>query len=233
MLKIDMIIGKIPIIVFKNNNMTLRTMFKPYQNVPLTRAVMLTILAAYKRPNDKISDMIKQGQILQLKRGLYLTGPDLDLGQPHSFLISQHLRGPSYISLETALEFWGLIPERAHEISSVTLKTTQIYDTIVGRFSYQKSTFPYYTFGIENVEIAAGKWVLMASMEKAICDKLIFTSNLNIRSVVQMQSYLFEDLRINEQAIKNLNSSLIKSWCAVSPKKNTLQILVKTIELCS
>ena len=84
-------------------------------------------LDEYNRPNDKISEMLKSGDLTSLRRGLYVPGPELDLPSPDVFLIANHLRGPSYVSLESALSYWGLIPERVFEISSVTLKTSKVY----------------------------------------------------------------------------------------------------------
>ena len=53
----------------------------------------------------------------------------MDLPSPEPFLIANHLRGPSYVSLEAALFYWNLIPERIYEISSATIKTSKTYKT--------------------------------------------------------------------------------------------------------
>src|SRR6218665_3344082 len=95
------------------------------KSVPLTRQVMLDILKDYKSPNDKISELVKSGELISMRRGLYVSDAGLPPVSP--FLIANHLRGPSYVSLESALSFWGLIPERVYEISSVTTKTSKEY----------------------------------------------------------------------------------------------------------
>jgi predicted transcriptional regulator of viral defense system len=115
---------------------------KDYTNAPLTRRLLLEILREYKRPNDKISELIKIGELVSLRRGLYVPCPTTDLPMPEFFLIANHLRGPSYVSLEAALSYWGFIPERTYEISSVTVKPSKKYKTIIGRFGYQQLPTP-------------------------------------------------------------------------------------------
>ncbi len=115
---------------------------KDYTNAPLTRHLLFEILREYKRPNDKISELIKNGELVSLRRGLYVPGPTTDLPMPEFFLIANHLRGPSYVSLEAALSYWGFIPERTYEISSVTVKPSKKYKTIIGRFGYQQLPTP-------------------------------------------------------------------------------------------
>jgi len=140
------------------------------------------------------------------------------------------LRGPSYISLESALSFWGMIPERVFEISSVTLKSSKNHKTAVGRFSFQHLNSPYYSFGIERIEIEHKQFVLIASKEKALCDKIILTPGILLRSVSQTQDFLLEDLRIDEDALKALKCEMIETWIDDAPKKNSLKMLLKTLE---
>lgn len=78
-----------------------------------------------------------------------MPGAKTNVPKPDPFLIANHLWGPSYISLETALAYWGLIPERVFEISSVTTKPTKTYDTKAGRFSYFHANIPYYSVRIK------------------------------------------------------------------------------------
>jgi hypothetical protein len=189
----------------------------------------LDLLKDYNRPNDKISELIKNEELVSVKRGLYLVGNTLDLPKPESFLVANHLRGPSYVSIESALSYFGLIPERTYEISSVTTKTSKKYRTPAGRFSYSHLPLPYYSFGIQYVEIASKQFVLIASPEKAICDKIILTSKINLRSTIQVKSFLIEDLRMDIDDLRNLNVKMIELWLDDAPKKNSLKMLINTI----
>lgn len=209
--------------------MDFRKTIKDYTNAPISRHLILSLLKEYSRPNDKISELIKEEKLISIKKGLYTVGPKLDLMQPDSFLIANHLRGPSYISVESALSFWGLIPERTYEISSVTIKTSKKYDTPVGRFSYKQLSLPYYAFGIQRVEITPQQFTLMASPEKAICDKIILTAKINLRSSIQARAFLMDDMRIDEEELKRLDSEKIASWLEDAPKNNSLKMLIKTL----
>lgn len=209
--------------------MDFRYLAKPYVNVPLTRQVMLDLLHNYKRPNDKISELVKSGELIPLKKGLYVPGEKTDLAGPEPFLIANHLWGPSYISFESAMSYWGLIPERVYEVSSATMKLSRKFKTPKGRFSYRYLPSPYYSFGINSVELSPGQVALVATPEKALCDKIATTSGLSLRSTVQTRNFLLDDLRIDIGSLKELDRKMIVSWIVDAPKKESLKMLIKTL----
>src|SRR5699024_7791422 len=120
--------------------------------------------------------------LISLRRGLYVPEPELDLPIPHLFVVANHSPDSSYVSLETAVSHWEMIPERFYEINSITLKISQVYNTLIGRFTYRHLNFPYYSFGLERVEVGTDQFVLTASPEKALCDKIIATAGVILRS---------------------------------------------------
>lgn len=203
---------------------------RSFSTVPLNRQVLLNILKDYKRPNDKISELIKSGELIPLKKGLYIAGVRTDLTAPEPFLIANHLWGPSYVSLESAMSYWGIIPERVYEVSSITIKSSKKYKTPIGRFSYRSIPAPYYSFGIKSIELATGQLALIASPEKALCDKIITTSGLSLRSPSQTRNFLLDDLRIDPQWLRKFNLKEMKSWIEDAPKKQSLRMLIKTLE---
>ncbi len=205
-------------------------LIKDYTNAPITRHVLLEILREYKRPNDKISELIKNGELISLRRGLYVPGPATGLPIPESFLIANHLRGPSYVSLEAALSYWGFIPERTYEISSVTIKPSKKIKTPIGRFGYQQLPTPYYSYGIRSVELTTNQLVLLASPEKAICDKIVLTPMVNLRSIKQTRAFLLDDLRMDEHLLRTLNLEMISTWLEDAPKKSSLKMLISTLK---
>jgi hypothetical protein len=210
-----------------------RSLLKDYAEIPITRHMILTLLRNYQRPNDKISELLKSKELIALKRGLYIVGEKTDLLRPEPFLIANHLRGPSYVSLESALSYWNMIPERVYEISSVTLKSSKSFDTEVGRFSFKQLKAPFYSLGIKYVNYSNKQTALVASPEKALCDKIIVTPNLSLRSIKQTEQFLIEDLRIGFDELKELNSQAIESWIKYAPKHGSLQMLVNTLKkLC-
>ncbi|MEV4882482.1 hypothetical protein MRBLMN1_000954 [Chitinophaga ginsengisegetis] len=201
-----------------------------YAEEPLTRQIMMDLLKDFKRPNDKINELIKKGELTSIKKGLYVTGPKINIARPEPFLIANHLWGPSYVSMDAALSYWGLIPERVFEISSLTTKISKIYKTSIGRFSYMNAPLPYYSFGIKSVQLTPKQVVLIASPEKAICDKIITTSGIILRSSRQVREYLVDDLRIDDEKLHELDLVAVSSWIKDAPKKESLSMLVKTIK---
>ena len=209
--------------------MDFRKIVKEYSEAPISRHLILELLKGYQSPNDKISELLKSKELISVRRGLYITGAKIDLPTPEPFLIANHLRGPSYVSLESALSYWNMIPERAYEISSVTIKTSKLYKTPVGRFNYQQLKIPYYSYGIKNIEYSPKQTMLIASPEKALCDKVVLTPKIHLRSIKQTQDFLMEDLRIDSEILSTLNTKVMESWIENAPKKTSLKMLIKTL----
>jgi len=209
--------------------MDFRKRVKEYAEAPITRHLMLELLSDYRSPNDKISELIKSKELISIRRGLYITGPKMDLPTPEPFLIANHLRGPSYVSLESALSYWNMIPERVYEISSVTIKTSKVYKTPVGRFSYQQLKIPYYSYGIKNIEYSPKQTVLVASPEKALCDKIVLTPKIYLRSIKQTREFLMKDLRMDSEVLSTLDTKVMELWIENAPKKSSLKMLIKTL----
>jgi predicted transcriptional regulator of viral defense system len=206
---------------------------KDFGSFPLPTHVLLRLLNDYKSPYDKIVEMVKKGWLIQLRKGLYQVSPKITKMTPESFLIANHLYGPSYVSLESALSFWGLIPERVFEITSVTSRLSHQITNQMGRFSFLHLPVNYFSLGLKSIEVADKQNVLIASKEKAICDQIISTSGLNIRSKKQALEYLIEDMRIEEEDLCLLNLSEINDWISLSPKKQSLVFTIQAIsELC-
>ncbi len=109
--------------------------------------------------------------------------------------ISNCLVRPSYISLQTALSFHGLIPEGVYTFIAVTPRKTIRYETAYGNFVYRTIKPPLY-FGY-HVNHAQGVPVLIAEPEKAILDFLYLGSTLN--TIADMDA-----LRINRETFDNL-----------------------------
>jgi len=211
--------------------MHFREDIEKYTEAPLSRHVMLDLLKDYKRPNDKITELAKAGMLTILKNGLYIPMGKRGLYVTEPFLVANHLWGPSYVSVESALSHWGFIPERVYEIASMTTKASKKYETAIGRFTYRHLVKPYYSFGIKQVKLKEKQVALIASPEKAICDKIITTPGLFLRSTKQATEFLIEDMRMDEDNLRKLNISEMGSWLKYAPKWASLETLVKTLAI--
>lgn len=209
--------------------MDFRDAVQTYAEEPLTRQLIMDLLKDYKRPYDKISELVKKGELTQVKRGIYVAGPRLKLPRPESLLVANHLHGPSYVSVETVLAHWGLIPERVYEIGSATVASSRSFKTPLGRFTYQHMPLPYYAFGIRSVQLSSRQVALIASPEKALCDKIVMTAGVLLRSTTQVREFLLDDLRMDEEGLRQFDVKQIHSWVVDAPKQSSLNMLIKTL----
>ena len=168
-------------------------------------------LSHYAHPRGKISAWLASGELIRVKKGLYVFGRAA-AKHPYSVeLLANLIYGPSAISLRYALSYYGLIPEAVHTITSITNKRNKQFSTPVGDFTYTYLPSAKYTFGIQLQRMPNNTHFLIASPEKALCDMIYLSEKkLQITSEEALEAYLFDDLRIDEEAFKTLSISCIK-----------------------
>ncbi|MBS0576694.1 MAG: hypothetical protein JSS45_09780 [Proteobacteria bacterium] len=189
---------------------------------------MLPVLQGYRRPNDKIADWLRQGVLLPVKRGLYVVA---DAAQSSCLpLVANRLYGPSCVSLDYALAWHGLIPERTHEVTSVCLGRGRHITNALGRFSYTRLPAALYPCGITQASASAQETFLIASPAKALCDKVLLTPRLCAGSRTAMRRFLFDDLRIDADALRGLDLEVIRSYAQGRVKAAQLRALLEVIE---
>lgn len=169
---------------------------------------LIHALSKYKNPRVKINDLLKKGSIIRVKKGLYVFGPEL-ARQPYSKeTLANLIYGPSYISLEYALSFYDLIPERIETVTSVTNKRKKIFDTPIGIFIYRYINPLLFSYGTTLHKIDEFHTILIATKEKALCDLLYFSDK--IIDEKHMKTYLFENLRIEKENLKDFSLKKVK-----------------------
>ncbi len=195
--------------------------------IPINYDILLSVFVNYKSPKDKIVALVKSGTLIRLKKGLFVVAPKIHKQRLSKELIANHLYGLSYLSLESALSYYGLIPERVYSTRSVSLKRAKQFSTPIGDFSYITVPNVYYSIGIRHEIINNQYAFLIASPEKAICDMIITTPGLRLQSVKAMQNYLEEDLRIDFSNVETYDAEIIKRCIAKGRKKTELRQLYK------
>ena len=203
-----------------------------YSAAPISHGTLLPLLAEYRRPNDKIAEWLSQGVLVPLKRGLYVIGPNwrqMPLCLP---LIANRLYGPSCVSLDYALSWHGLIPERVYEVTSVCLRRGRLFENPVGRFSYVTLPAALFPIGVQQQQAAQTQQFLIAGPTKALCDKVLLTRNLRITGRASMQRFLFEDLRIDEDELLSLGVDwpVINAYAGSGYKTRQMQALAQVLE---
>lgn len=158
----------------------------------------------YARPRDKISNLLHKGVIVRVKKGLYIFG-DEQRRRPYSQeILANLIYGPSYISLDYALQHYGLIPERVEALTSVTTGRSRKFSTPVGVFTYRMIPLDAFRVGMDRVEIGDGRGFLMATPEKALADKLYDGRGTGLQTQKELSGYLEENLRIDLAALRGL-----------------------------
>ncbi len=173
---------------------------------------LLQFLDNYKKPREAILRMVKNEELIRLKNGFYLISDKITHGKSRVVPFEQVanlLYGPSYVSMEWALSFYGMIPERVHTVTSMTLGRNKEYHTPVGDFSYSNLSPRSYSIGItqkKSPDSTGG--FLIASPEKAMAD-MVYKTCKNLDKD-QLKDELLESKRIDRECFHGLNKDLLK-----------------------
>jgi len=190
---------------------------------------LLSYLQGYDYPRDKITDLLRKGVIIRVKKGLYVFG-ELYRRRPVSREVLANLMyGPSYISMEYALQHYGLIPEAVETITSVTCGRSRSFVTPLGSFTYRKIPIQAFCTGMDLLRPEEGQPFLMAIPEKALADKLVSDRGAGIRNEKELSSYLNESLRIPHGELAHLRSSRIAA-IACSYRSRRVMLLSRVVE---
>ncbi len=170
-----------------------------------TYGMIMDDLRSYKCPKAKLGRLVEEGSYTQIKRGLYETDP----GTP-GYLLAASIYGPSYLSFDFALSYYGMIPEKVTTFTSATFGKgrSKCYDTPFGRFTFRDVPRQVYHLGILLNE--EGNYTFqIASREKALCDKLYTMSPVGTQK--DLMVLLREDLRIEQDALYSLDIDDLRS----------------------
>jgi predicted transcriptional regulator of viral defense system len=122
----------------------------------------------------QLSRWVKAGRLLQLRRGLYALAPTWRKAEPHPFLIANRLQRGSYVSLQSALAYHGVIPEHVPTVTSVGPGRPETVRNPLGTFQFNHLAGTL-LFGYSRVEIAPRQFAFVASPEKALLDLVHLT----------------------------------------------------------
>jgi predicted transcriptional regulator of viral defense system len=120
-------------------------------------------------PNDirrQLSRWVSTGKLKQLRRGLYTLTPPYRQITPHPFLIANFLMPGSYVSTQSALAYYGLIPEYVAQTWSITTARPAQWG---GEYHFQHIAMPLF-FGYQRVDLPQEQSAFVATPEKAILD---------------------------------------------------------------
>lgn len=161
-------------------------------DLPVFRGSLL--LAGDRDPADvrrQLARWKSTGKVVQLRRDVYVLATPWRRVQPHPFMIANELQRPSYVSLESALAYHGLIPESVPVTTSVTTGRPETVETPLGRYIYRhlrSETF----FGYGRVPVLPNQEAMLADAAKALLDLIYLTPGGN--AIEYLESLRLEDL---------------------------------------
>lgn len=193
---------------------------KTIPNEEFDYALLSSALSRYSAVRQKINELLKTGVIIRVKKGLYVFGGAYNQAPICKEVLANLIYGPSCISLEYALAYHGLIPERVETITSVTPKRDKEFKTPLGRFTYRYLGIEKYPHEIEQVWLDRNHPVLMASPEKALCDYLVLNKIPDFAGTEEAREFLESDLRIDREHWKRFKPNTLSKLNQFYRNKN-------------
>lgn len=179
---------------------------------------LMDALKSYRHPRDKLTALLKSQYIIRVKKGLYVLGKDYRL-RPYSLeVLANLIYGPSYISFEYALSYYGMIPERVNRVTSVCFKRIKHLNTPVGEFIYYYIAPKKFPVGITWESIDYNTHFLIATREKALADYVVIQKTFSNQE--ELLVYLVEGMRIDADDIYALRLPLIEDIAYLYQNKN-------------
>ncbi len=161
-------------------------------------------------------------------RSNYVCSPDVTGKHLSTELIANHLYAPSYISMSSALRYYGLIPENVYVIQSMTLKHSRDFNTTLGRFEYTHISQKAFSIGVTSI-IKDNYAFVMATPEKALCDLIANSPSVNLRYLKDAEIYLEEDIRMDLDNFRQMDIAIFEEYANVGKKAESIKTLLKLL----
>ncbi len=197
-------------------------------NVPVSSSTILSLYPDLKSKRTKIATLEKANEIIRLKRNLFIVNPDETGIKLSTGLIANHLLAPSYVSMHTALRYYGLIPEAVYTVQSMTFKAARDFHTPVGNFRYLSISKESYPIGITQIKEGNAVYV-MATPEKALCDLLANLPGVNLRFKKETLSFLEDDLRLDMERFLTFDRTILQEYAKVGKKATSVKTIIKLL----
>lgn len=197
--------------------------------IPVTASIIESLYPELKSANKKVTWLERQGYIIRLKRGLYVVNPEHSGKTLSSELIANHLYAPSYISMSTALRYYGLVPEAVYIHQSMTIKHSRSFQTPIGSYDYKYISRKAFPIGIRSIRKDDYAF-LMASPEKALCDLIANSSKVNLRYFKDVETYLEEDIRMDMDEFYQLDATIFEDYIKVGKKADSISTLLRFLK---
>ena len=197
-------------------------------NIPVTTVVLGSLFPSIKRESQKLRLLERDKQIIRLKKGLYVCSPEVTGKILSTELIANHIYAPSYVSMSSALRFYGLIPEAVYVNQSMTLKHSKGFDTPLGRFEYTHICKEAFHIGVTSIKREDYAF-LIASPEKALCDLIANSTKVNLRYLKDAEIYLEEDIRMELEDFRQMDRRVFEEYIKAGKKASSIRTLLRLL----
>jgi predicted transcriptional regulator of viral defense system len=145
-----------------------------FESLPWCQFTTQDLAALFPGSEDRRYGLVKRalasGEIIRVRRGLYCLAPKYQKKTVNLYALAQHVYGPSYVSLESALSWHGWIPEAVRAITSASFRKGREFRTPLSVFSYERVPQKVFYSGVERLTDPSGNVFLMATPLKALAD---------------------------------------------------------------
>ena len=197
--------------------------------IPGSSATLISSFSDIKAGNQKLRSLESKGEIIRIKKGLYVVNPKVSHVTLSAELIANHIYTPSYVSMSSALRYYGLIPEEDYVTQSMTLKHSRIFDTPFGRFDYRSIKREAFNVGVTYVNKQNYSF-LIATPEKALCDLIANSPLVNIRYQKDVEIYIQEDIRMEIEDLRNMDVTVFEKYAEVGKKASSILPIIKYLK---
>lgn len=198
-------------------------------NIPMSSSAIESFFPNLVGKNQKLRWLEKNAEIIRLKKGLYVVNPEVSGKALSTELMANHIYSPSYISMSSALRYYQLIPEEVFSVQSMTLKHSRVFETPLGRFEYTYISRDAFSIGLTSI-IKDDYAFVMASPEKALCDLIANSPNLNLRFLKDAEAYLEDDIRLDMDRFRQMNADIFQDYIMVGKKADSIKTILKILK---
>lgn len=168
-----------------------------FKNVLLIKSEYFDMLPNNLMVRNQVTQWVRKNLLIQLRRGVYILKENQS--RISKFALAHILYNPSYISLSSAMSFYGLIPDVVGQVTSITTKKTYAFKNEFGVFTFSHIKKEVFDCFIHQKD-ENGLDFFIAKPEKALIDYIYFNK-------VKTIDELFESYRL--QSFENLNFEML------------------------
>jgi len=165
---------------------------------------------------NQLKNWTAKGYLLRMRKNLYFL-KEAELKD--EFILANRLYEPSYVSLESALNYYGFIPDIPFAVTSVTIKKTQKFKNQFGVFNY-RTLKPELFFGWKEIKVGEDHFYRIAKPEKALFDFLYLNQNSFGENFPQEERFSFS---------KDFNWVEFKKYSQLIKTKNFKNLVKKIL----